>query len=133
MGMNMTEKILAKHAGLESVVPGQLITCKLDMVLANDVTAPPAIKEFEKIGRPVFDNTKVALVPDHFTPNKDIKAAGLAKTVRDFAKKHHIKNYFEVGRVGIEHVILPEKGIVAPGMCIIGGFLVMMRTLQHNS
>ena len=120
MGMNMTEKILAKHAGLESVVPGQLITCKLDMVLANDVTAPPAIKEFEKIGRPVFDNTKVALVPDHFTPNKDIKAAGLAKTVRDFAKKHHIKNYFEVGRVGIEHVILPEKGIVAPGMCIIG-------------
>ena len=120
MGMNMTEKILAKHAGLESVVPGQLITCKLDMVLANDVTAPPAIKEFEKIGRPVFDNTKVALVPDHFTPNKDIKAAGLAKTVRDCAKKHHIKNYFEVGRVGIEHVILPEKGIVAPGMCIIG-------------
>lgn len=120
MGMNMTEKILAKHAGLESVVPGQLITCKLDMVLANDVTAPPAIKEFEKIGRPVFDNTKVALVPDHFTPNKDIKAAGLAKTVRDFTKKHHIKNYFEVGRVGIEHVILPEKGIVAPGMCIIG-------------
>ena len=120
MGMNMTEKILAKHAGLESVVPGQFITCQMDMVLANDVTAPPAIKEFEKIGRPVFDNTKVALVPDHFTPNKDIKAAGLAKTVRDFAKKHHIKNYFEVGRVGIEHVILPEKGIVAPGMCIIG-------------
>lgn len=120
MGMNMTEKILAKHAGLESVVPGQLITCKLDMVLANDVTAPPAIKEFEKIGCPVFDKNRIALVPDHFTPNKDIKAAGLAKTVRDFAKKHEIKNYFEVGRVGIEHVILPEKGIVAPGMCIIG-------------
>ena len=120
MGMNMTEKILAQHAGLESVVPGQLITCKLDMVLANDVTAPPAIKEFAKIGRPVFDNTKIALVPDHFTPNKDIKAAGLAKTVRDFAKENKIKNYFEVGRVGIEHVILPEKGIVAPGMCIIG-------------
>jgi len=120
MGMNMTEKILARHAGLESVVPGQLITCKLDMVLANDVTAPPAIKEFDKIGRPVFDNTKIALIPDHFTPNKDIKAAGLAKTVRDFAKKNNIKNYFEVGRVGIEHVILPEKGIVAPGMCIIG-------------
>lgn len=120
MGMNMTEKILAKHAGLESVSAGQLIFCKLDMVLANDVTAPPAIKEFEKIGRPVFDNTKIALVPDHFTPNKDIKAAGLAKTVREFAKKHQIKNYFEIGRVGIEHVILPEKGIVGPGMLTIG-------------
>lgn len=120
MGMNMTEKILARHAGLESVSAGQLIFCRLDMVLANDVTAPPAIKEFEKIGRPVFDNTKIALVPDHFTPNKDIKAAGLAKTVREFAKKHRIKNYFEVGRVGIEHVILPEKGIVGPGMLTIG-------------
>lgn len=120
MGMNMTEKILAKHAGLDSVTAGQLIFCQLDMVLANDVTAPPAIKEFEKIGRPVFDNTKIALVPDHFTPNKDIKAAGLAKTVREFAKKHRIKNYFEIGRVGIEHVILPEKGIVGPGMLTIG-------------
>lgn len=120
MGMNMTEKILAKHAGLDSVNAGQLIFCQLDMVLANDVTAPPAIKEFEKIGRPVFDNTKIALVPDHFTPNKDIKAAGLAKTVREFAKKHQIKNYFEIGRVGIEHVILPEKGIVGPGMLTIG-------------
>lgn len=120
MGMNMTEKILAKHAGLDSVIAGQLIFCQLDMVLANDVTAPPAIKEFEKIGRPVFDNTKIALVPDHFTPNKDIKAAGLAKTVREFAKKHQIKNYFEIGRVGIEHVILPEKGIVGPGMLTIG-------------
>ena len=118
--MNMTEKILAKHAGLDSVTAGQLIFCQLDMVLANDVTAPPAIKEFEKIGRPVFDNTKIALVPDHFTPNKDIKAAGLAKTVREFAKKHQIKNYFEIGRVGIEHVILPEKGIVGPGMLTIG-------------
>lgn len=120
MGMNMTEKILAKHAGLDSVTAGQLIFCQLDMVLANDVTAPPAIKEFEKIGRPAFDNTKIALVPDHFTPNKDIKAAGLAKTVREFAKKHQIKNYFEIGRVGIEHVILPEKGIVGPGMLTIG-------------
>ncbi|MBQ5651057.1 MAG: 3-isopropylmalate dehydratase large subunit [Selenomonadaceae bacterium] len=120
MGMNMTEKILARHAGLESVSAGQLIFCKLDMVLANDVTAPPAIKEFEKIGKPVFDNTKIALVPDHFTPNKDIKAAGLAKTVREFARKHQIKNYFEIGRVGIEHVILPEKGIVGPGMLTIG-------------
>lgn len=120
MGMTMTEKILAKHAGIDVVKPGQLINCKLDMVLANDVTAPPAIKEFEKIGKPVFDNTNIALVPDHFTPNKDIKSAGLAKIVRDFAHKHNIVNYFEIGRVGIEHVILPEKGIVAPGMVTIG-------------
>ena len=120
MGMTMTEKILAKHAGIDVVKPGQLINCKLDMVLANDVTAPPAIKEFEKIGKPVFDNRKIALVPDHFTPNKDIKSAGLAKIVRDFAHKHNIVNYFEIGRVGIEHVILPEKGIVAPGMVTIG-------------
>ena len=120
MGMTMTEKILAKHAGIDVVKPGQLINCKLDMVLANDVTAPPAIKEFEKIGKPVFDNTKIALVPDHFTPNKDIKSAGLAKIVRDFAHKHNIVNYFEIGGVGIEHVILPEKGIVAPGMVTIG-------------
>ena len=120
MGMTMTEKILAKHAGIDVVKPGQLINCKLDMVLANDVTAPPAIKEFEKIGKPAFDNTKLALVPDHFTPNKEIKCAGLAKIVRDFAHKHNIVNYFEIGRVGIEHVILPEKGIVAPGMVTIG-------------
>lgn len=120
MGMTMSEKILAKHAGITEVKPGQLINCKLDMVLANDVTAPPAIKEFEKIGKPVFDNTKIALVPDHFTPNKDIKSAGLVKIVRDFAHKHEIVNYFEIGRVGIEHVILPEKGIVAPGMVTIG-------------
>lgn len=120
MGMNMTEKILAMHAGLQEVAPGQLITCKLDMVLANDVTAPPSFKEFEKIGVPVFNNTKIALVPDHFTPNKDIKSAALSKAVRDFAQKHNIINYFEVGRGGIEHVILPEKGIVAPGMLTIG-------------
>ena len=105
---------------VSQVTPGQLITCDLDMVLANDVTAPPAIKEFEKIGKPIFDNTKIALVPDHFTPNKDIKSAGLSKIVRDFAHKNNIVNYFEVGRVGIEHVILPEKGIVAPGMLTIG-------------
>ena len=119
--MNMTEKILAKHAGLASVEPGQLISCKLDMVLANDITAPPAIKEFEKIGRPVFDNTKIALVPDHFTPNKDMKTAGLTKAVRDFANANNIVNYFEVGHdAGIEHVILPEKGLVGPGMLTIG-------------
>lgn len=120
MGMTMTQKILAEHAGLSSVKPGDLITCKVDMVLANDITAPPAIAEFEKIGRPVFDNTKIALIPDHFTPNKDIKSAGLAKIVRDFARKHHIKHYYEVGRAGIEHVLLPEQGIVAPGMLTIG-------------
>ena len=120
MGMTMTEKIFARHAGLEKVVPGQLIKSKVDLVLGNDITAPPAIKEFEKIGRPVFDREKIALVPDHFAPNKDIKSAGMTKTMREFAKKHQIKNYFEVGRMGIEHVILPEKGLVAPGDVIIG-------------
>lgn len=120
MGMTMSEKILAKHAGLDSVKAGQLVTCELDMVLANDITAPPSIAKFEEIGRPVFDNTKIALVPDHFQPAKDIKSAELAKIVRDFARKYEIVNYFEQGRVGIEHVILPEKGIVAPGMLTIG-------------
>ncbi|MCI1750042.1 MAG: 3-isopropylmalate dehydratase large subunit [Megasphaera cerevisiae] len=120
MGMTMTQKILARHAGVPSVKAGDLITCNLDLVLANDITAPPAIAEFNKIGRPVFDKEKIALVPDHFIPNKDIKSAGLAKIVRDFAKKHAIKHYFEVGRVGIEHVLLPEQGIIAPGMLTIG-------------
>ncbi len=120
MGMNMSEKILARHAGVDHVEPGMLLMCKLDMVLANDVTAPPSIKEFEKIGRPVFDPAKIALVPDHFQPAKDIKSADLAKSVRDFAKKHKIVHYFEAGRVGIEHVILPEMGIVGPGMLTIG-------------
>ena len=121
MGMNMTEKILARHAGRGSVAAGELITCTLDMVLANDVTAPPGIKELEKIGRPPFDNTKIALVPDHFTPNKDIKTAALTKIVRDFARKYHIVHYFEVGQdAGIEHVILPDKGLVGPGMLTIG-------------
>lgn len=120
MGMTMTEKIFARHAGLDKVVPGQLIKSKVDLVLGNDITSPPAIKEFEKIGRPVFDREKIALVPDHFAPNKDIKSAGMTKTMREFAKKHNIKHYFEVGRMGIEHVILPEKGLVAPGEVIIG-------------
>lgn len=120
MGMTMTQKILACHAGKASVKAGELIYCKLDMVLANDITAPPSIAEFEKIGKPVFDRTKIALIPDHFTPNKDIKSAGLAKIVRDFAKKYNIEHYYEVGRVGIEHVLLPEQGIVAPGMLTIG-------------
>ncbi|WP_346355220.1 3-isopropylmalate dehydratase large subunit [Azotosporobacter soli] len=120
MAMTMTEKIFARHAGLDKVVPGQLIKCKVDLVLGNDITAPPAIREFERIGRPVFDKDKIVLVPDHFTPNKDIKSAEQAKTVRQFAKQHAITNYFEVGRMGIEHVLLPEQGLVAPGEVIIG-------------
>ena len=120
MGMTMSEKILAKHAGLEKVVPGQLVVCPLDMVLANDVTGPPSIKEFEKIGKPVFDKEKIALIPDHFQPAKDIKSAELAKIMRDFARENKITHYYEAGRVGIEHVILPEFGIVAPGMLTIG-------------
>ena len=120
MGMTMTEKILAKHAGLEYVRPGQLIRCKIDLALANDITAPPAIKEFEKIGKPVFDKNKIALVPDHFAPNKDIKSAEMAKSMKEFARKHEITHYFEVGRMGIEHVLLPEVGLVAPGELIIG-------------
>ncbi len=118
--MNISEKIIAKHAGLDSVEPGQLVVCPLDLVMANDVTGPPSIKEFEKIGKPVFDAEKIALIPDHFQPAKDIKSADLAKSMRDFARKHKIKHYYEAGRVGIEHVILPEFGIVAPGMLIIG-------------
>ena len=121
MGMNMTEKILARHAGRASVAAGELITCDLDMVLANDITAPPGIQELEKMGRPPFDNTKIALVPDHFTPNKDMKTAALTKIVRDFARKYHIIHYFEVGQdAGIEHVILPDKGLVGPGMLTVG-------------
>lgn len=120
MGMTMTEKILARHAGLAAVSPGQLIKCRLDLVLGNDITSPPAIKEFDKIGRPVFDREKIVLVPDHFAPNKDIKSAEMTKIVREFARKHEIVNYFEVGRMGIEHVLLPEAGLVAPGEVIIG-------------
>ena len=108
----MTQKILAKHAGLEKVSVGDLIVCNIDLALANDITAPPAILEFYKINRPVFDKNKIALVPDHFAPNKDIKSATMAKEMREFAHEHQITNYFEVGRMGIEHVILPEKGLV---------------------
>lgn len=120
MGMTMTQKILSAHANETAVTAGQLIFCSVDMVLANDITAPPSIAEFEKIGKPVFNKDKIALVPDHFTPNKDIKSAGLAKIVRDFARKHELTHYFEVGRVGIEHVLLPEQGLVGPGMITIG-------------
>ena len=121
MGMTMTQKILAAHAGLESVKAGQLIEAKLDLVLGNDVTTPVAIKEFNKIGvDKVFDKDKVAIVPDHFTPNKDIKSAEHCKLVREFAHCKEVTNYFEVGRMGIEHVILPEKGLIGPGEMMIG-------------
>ena len=121
MGMTMTQKILAAHAGLKEVKAGQLINCKLDLVLGNDVTTPVAVNEFSKAGfSDVFDNEKIALVMDHFTPNKDIKAATLTKQCREFAGKYSVKNYFDVGDMGIEHALLPEKGLVASGECIIG-------------
>ena len=120
MGMTITEKILARHAGLPAVAPGQLVECRIDLAMANDITGAPAIAEFEKIGKPVFDPGRIVLVPDHFTPNKDIKTAQMCKIMRDFAKKHGIVHYYEVGRLGIEHVLLPEQGHVAPGELIIG-------------
>ena len=121
MGMTMTQKILAAHAGLESVVAGQLIEADLDMVLANDITGPVAIHEVERLNKKeVFDKDKIALVPDHFTPNKDIKSAEHCKCVREFAKKHDITNYFEVGEMGIEHALLPEKGLIVAGETCIG-------------
>ncbi|MEW9121653.1 MAG: 3-isopropylmalate dehydratase large subunit [Thermotaleaceae bacterium] len=121
MGMTMTQKILAEHAGLKEVKAGQLIEANLDMVLGNDITGPVAIKEFEKIeGVGVFHKEKIALVPDHFTPNKDIKSAEQCRILREFAKKHEIKHYFEIGQMGIEHALLPEKGLVVPGEVIIG-------------
>lgn len=121
MGMTMTQKILAKAAGLDSVKPGDLIMAKLNLVLGNDITAPVAIREFDKLGvTDVFDKKKVALVPDHFTPNKDIKSAEQAKVVRTFANEFGIENYFEVGEVGIEHALLPEKGLVVAGDVVIG-------------
>ena len=121
MPMTMTEKILAHAAGLESVHPGQLIMADLDMVLGNDITSPVAIKEFPSFGKEhVFDKDKIALVPDHFTPNKDIKAAEQCACVRAFAKSESITNYFEAGRVGIEHALLPEKGLVTAGDTVIG-------------
>jgi len=121
MGMTITEKILAAHTDEERVMPGQLINARLDVVLGHDVTGPIAINEFEKLGiDQVFDPEKIILVPDHFTPNKDIKSAEQAKQLREFAKKHKITNYFEVGRMGIEHCLLPEKGLVLPGDLIIG-------------
>ena len=122
MGMTMTQKILAAHAGLDSVMPGELIAADLDMVLGNDITAPVAIDEMRKADCHcrVFDRKKIALVPDHFTPNKDIKAAENSKYLREFAKEQEIENYFEIGEVGIEHCLLPEQGLVAAGDVVIG-------------
>lgn len=121
MGMTMTEKILAAHAGLKEVKAGDLIEAKLDLVLGNDVTTPVAVKVFEEAGfTRVFDPERIAIVLDHYTPCKDIKSAELCKTARDFARKHQVKHFFDVGQVGIEHALLPEKGIVAPGDLVIG-------------
>ena len=121
MGMTMTQKILAAHAGLESVTAGQLIEAELDLVLGNDITSPVAIHEIEKMNVDgVFNNDKIALVMDHFAPNKDIKSAQHCKCVREFACKHEISNYFDVGEMGIEHALLPEKGLTVAGDVIIG-------------
>jgi len=121
MGMTMTQKILAKHAGLDSVVAGQLIEADLDLVLGNDVTTPVAIHEMEKFNKKdVFDKEKIALVMDHFTPNKDIKSAEHCKCVREFSCANQIKNYFDVGEMGIEHALLPEKGLIVAGETCIG-------------
>ncbi len=121
MAMTITEKILAAHAGRKKVSPGELINARVDLTLGNDITAPVAVREFERIGvAGVFDRERVALVPDHFTPNKDIKSAGQVAILREFARKHDLPNYFEVGRMGIEHCLLPEQGLVGPGDLIIG-------------
>ena len=117
MGMTMTQKILAAHAGLDSVSAGQLVLVDLDRVLGNDVTSPVAIREFNKMGKDdVFDKEKVIMVMDHFVPNKDIKAAIQAKTCRDFCNELDIPNFYDAGKMGIEHALLPEQGLVVPGV-----------------
>ncbi|MBW1770615.1 MAG: 3-isopropylmalate dehydratase large subunit, partial [Deltaproteobacteria bacterium] len=121
MSQTITEKILAAHAGRDTVVPGELINVRIDMALANDITAPIAIDLFEESGtESVFDPERIALVPDHFVPNKDIKSAIQVQTMRTFAKKYHIKHFFELGEMGIEHALLPEQGLVLPGDVVIG-------------
>ena len=121
MGMTITEKIIAAHSGHKEVSAGQFVYADVDICLGNDITAPIAIEQFETLGvEKVFNPDNIVLVPDHFTPNKDIKSAQNSKLLREFAQKHQIKNYFEVGRVGIEHVLLPEQGIVVPGDLVIG-------------
>ena len=121
MGMTLTQKILAAHAGLESVTAGQLISAKLDIVLGNDITTPVAVNEFKKAGfQQVFDKDRIAIVLDHFVPNKDIKAAQQSKTCREFACGHCVSHFYDVGKMGIEHALLPEQGVVTAGDCIIG-------------
>lgn len=121
MGMTMTQKILAAHAGLDEVVAGQLIRADLDMVLGNDITTPVAVREFEKAGfEGIFDREKISLVMDHFTPNKDIKSAEQCMVCRQFARRFDVEHFYDVGRMGIEHALLPEQGIVKAGDCIIG-------------
>ena len=121
MGMTMTQKILAAHAGLDSVTAGQLINARLDIVLGNDITTPVAVKEFNKAGfDKVFDKNRIAIVLDHFVPNKDIKAAEQSKTCREFACEHCVSHFYDVGKMGIEHALLPEQGVVTAGDCIIG-------------
>lgn len=121
MGMTMTQKILAAHAGIETVTAGQLINARLDIVLGNDITTPVAVNEFKKAGfEKVFDKDRVAIVLDHFVPNKDIKAAEQSKTCREFACSHCVSHFYDVGKMGIEHALLPEQGIVTAGDCIIG-------------
>ena len=120
MGMTMTQKILAAHAGLESVVAGQLIECSLDVVMANDITGPMALPIFRQMADKVFDKDKVVLVPDHFTPNKDIKSAQNARDIQDFSREQGLTHHMVQGKCGVEHGILPERGIVTAGECIIG-------------
>ena len=119
--MTITEKILAAHAGLESVEPGQIVNVKVDIALGNDITAPIAIREFKRAGATkVFDKSRVALVPDHFAPNKDIASAEQCKVLRDFAREQELDNYWETGEMGVEHALLPEQGVVVPGDVVIG-------------
>ena len=121
MGYTITEKILLAHSGKKVIEPGEFIDAKIDLALGNDITAPLAIQEFEKLGlKSVFDRNKIALIPDHFTPNKDQKSANQVKVLREFADKQKIKHYYEVGLMGVEHALLPEMGIVLPGDCVIG-------------
>ncbi|MFQ5574794.1 MAG: aconitase family protein, partial [Terriglobia bacterium] len=121
MGMTISEKILASHVGKDEVSPGEFILLRPDLVLANDITAPLAISEFREIeGAKVFDRDRVVFVPDHFTPNKDVQAARQAQAVRRFVKEEQLTNYWEVGRGGIEHVLLPDEGLVLPGQVVVG-------------
>jgi len=121
MEMTITEKIMAAHAGVSEVSPGQLINAKLDLILGNDITAPIAIRELERLGvKRLFDPDKIVLIPDHFTPNKDIKSAEQCQILRQFARSYQLRHYYEVGRAGIEHAFLPEQGMVLPGDAIIG-------------